>query len=70
MATIRGTVRDLVNKKIRVNGVELTQPHIYMLRSMGIIKDTGEVVPNPGKRPSAILEVHPSVEVSFSATED
>lgn len=67
MSTIRGTVSELLDKKISINGVELNQNSMSVLTRLGFFRHAGMHMSKTGKnRSSSIWEIETSPTIQLT----
>lgn len=63
---VRGTAADLVNRKMKINGVEVDQVGLGILAKYGILDVVGEGEKPKRGRTAKMLAAKPSAEIKFS----
>jgi hypothetical protein len=66
---IRGTVKELVAKKLTIGGQPIDAPTLYILSRFGVARKVDEVKSSPtSRRASAVWEVPREIELKLTAT--
>jgi hypothetical protein len=65
---IRGTVKELVAKKLTIGGQVIDAPMLYALARLGIARKAGEVKTSPSaKRASVVYEMDREIKLNLTA---